>query len=146
MPYTEREQNLEYFREYSKDRYKSRKKAGLCLCGKKPMKGKKSCSNCLIRDRLRTARKIAMLRDEAIVQYGGACACRSGGSCGESWKPYLQLDHINGGGTQHRKELRGSKKFYAWLKRNNYPKILQLLCANCHQAKSRGQPCQHHPE
>lgn len=143
MPYSQREQNLEYFKKYSKTRYKDRKNAGLCMCGKKPIKGKASCCTCLERDRLRTTRRIAELRDAAIDKYGGKCVCQSGSPCQENWRPYLHLDHINGGGNKHRQELKGSKKFYSWLKRNDYPAILQLLCANCHQAKSRGMPCCH---
>jgi hypothetical protein len=143
MPYKLHSRNLKYFRDYSQDRYKRRKRAGLCMCGKKPISGKKSCHKCLERDRKRTVAKIALLREEAITRYGGKCVCTSDGPCLEDWKPYLHLDHINGGGTKHRKELRGSKKFYAWLKRKNYPPILQLLCANCHQAKSRGTSCRH---
>ena len=143
MPYREHSANLRYYKSYSKNRYEARKKAGLCMCGKEPTEGKKSCLACLERDRKRTTVKIAELRSEAISKYGGKCMCCADGPCEEDWLPYLHLDHIDGGGTAHRRELRGSKKFYSWLKRNKYPPILQVLCANCHQAKSRGVACRH---
>jgi hypothetical protein len=56
---------------------------------------------------------------------------------------YLQLDHIDGGGDKHRRSIFGRKQgaMSKWARKNNFPKILQLLCANCHQAKTRDDPC-----
>jgi hypothetical protein len=45
------------------------------------------------------------------------------------------IDHKNNDGYAHRKVVRGSS-FYAWLKRNNYPKGFQILCHNCNFANS----------
>lgn len=51
----------------------------------------------------------------------------------------LEIDHINGNGNKERKEvtghLTGGESFYLWLKRNNYPKGYQVLCANCNLKK-----------
>jgi hypothetical protein len=60
---------------------------------------------------------------------------------------YLQLDHINNDGAAHRKILskktgRGGTSLYTWAYRNGFPDILQLLCANCHQAKTTSGGCQ----
>jgi len=71
------------------------------------------------------------LRDEAIDAYGGKCKC-----CGETRREFLTIDHIDGNGRKHRREIgvRGSD-FYGWLKQNNYPKGFQVLCFNCNCGK-----------
>ena len=68
------------------------------------------------------------------------CAC-----CDESMYEFLCLDHIDGGGTQHRKEL-GTKYIYAWLIRNNYPEGYQVMCHNCNMAKGFYGQCPHKRE
>lgn len=57
--------------------------------------------------------------------------------CGFNDIRALQIDHINGGGTSHRKHLGslGGSHFYRWLKLNKYPKGYQVLCANCNWIK-----------
>lgn len=59
------------------------------------------------------------------------------GKCGESRLACLTIDHISGGGTQHRKKLRkkGGESFYQWLRVNSYPKGYQVLCMNCQWIK-----------
>lgn len=64
------------------------------------------------------------------------CAC-----CGESHTEFLSIDHIRGGGNQHRKEI-GQLTIYHWLIKNNFPEGFQVLCFNCNHAKSFGQ-CPH---
>lgn len=78
------------------------------------------------------------------------CACSK---CPEHVKPhieFLELDHIDGTGHEHRKRL-GAKPGmriranrtvggcslanYKWLKDNNYPPGFQVLCKNCNGAK-----------
>ena len=52
--------------------------------------------------------------------------------CKEDRMECLTIDHINGGGRKHRKEIGcESKAFYSWLKRNNYPLGYRVLCMNC---------------
>lgn len=54
----------------------------------------------------------------------------------------LTIDHVNGGGNAHRKVIgRGSKDFYRWLKRNNYPPGFQALCGSCNLAKAGRAAC-----
>jgi len=43
----------------------------------------------------------------------------------------LSIDHVNGGGTQHRKITGGGQKFYSWLKKNNFPEGYDCVCMNC---------------
>lgn len=44
----------------------------------------------------------------------------------------LSVDHINGGGNKQRRDdgLLGAN-FYKWIKHQNYPEGLQVLCMNC---------------
>jgi hypothetical protein len=57
----------------------------------------------------------------------GVCKC-----CGETRFEFLCLDHINGGGRQHRKTFQGS--VYYWIKKNNFPGGFRVLCHNCNMA------------
>jgi hypothetical protein len=77
-------------------------------------------------------------RRETIEAYGGKCAC-----CGEPTFEFLALDHVNGGGTQHRRELGNVQKLYRWLKLNNYPDTFRLLCHNCNSARGYYGYCPH---
>lgn len=80
------------------------------------------------------------LRCEAISAYGSKCAC-----CGETEKTFLDLDHINNDGSQHRRELGNSTQIMLQLKNEGWPKNrIQLLCCNCNQGKVRnGGVCPH---
>lgn len=58
------------------------------------------------------------------------CAC-----CGETNIEFMCIDHINGGGEQHRKALGGNGGAVAlWLKRNNFPLGFRVLCHNCNSS------------
>lgn len=78
------------------------------------------------------------LRSRVIEAYGNQCAC-----CGERRYEFLTIDHIDGSGAQHRRELGGSQHVYAWLRRNNYPQGFQVLCWNCNCAKHFHHGCPH---
>lgn len=69
------------------------------------------------------------LRNLALEKYGSKCEC-----CEESRKEFLGIDHIEGGGTAHRKELKGKMNIYRYLYKNNYPKDFRLLCYNCNSS------------
>lgn len=69
--------------------------------------------------------------------YGRECAC-----CGEKEMMFLTIDHIDGGGTKHRKKM--GEKITTWLLRNNLPKGFQTLCFNCNWGKHiNGGICPH---
>jgi hypothetical protein len=60
--------------------------------------------------------------------------------CGVNELALLTIDHIAGGGNQHRKEigLKGAGYgFYRWLKKNGFPPGYQVLCWNCQFRKRR---------
>ena len=46
------------------------------------------------------------LRVDALVAYGGQCAC-----CGEKAYEFLAIDHINGGGLAERRRLGGGGEY-----------------------------------
>ena len=57
--------------------------------------------------------------------------------CGFDNIKALSIDHINGGGNKHRKQINrtSSHKFYCWLKKQNFPEGYQTLCMNCQLIK-----------
>lgn len=58
--------------------------------------------------------------------------------CGVTDMDVLCIDHINNDGSKHRKTIGAEGfSFYYWLKRNDYPKGFQVLCANCNLKKLR---------
>lgn len=107
---------------------------GLCRCGQPRAPGKKGCTGCLTAANAYNSR----LKDAAYAAYGGyECAC-----CGETTKEFLQLDHVNNDGAEHRRAI-GGLTIYAWLKKANYPPGFQVLCANCNHAKGHYGECPH---
>jgi hypothetical protein len=50
----------------------------------------------------------------------------------------LEIDHINGGGTQERNALNlHGVQFYDWLKKQDYPEGYRVLCCNCNRITYR---------
>ena len=81
----------------------------------------------------------ARVRGAVFAHYGTKCAC-----CGSTKD--LSIDHVNGDGAEHRRELlgathQGSKTFYRWLIKNNFPKGFQVLCRPCSSSKRDGERC-----
>lgn len=67
------------------------------------------------------------IKREVLNHYGNKCAC-----CGEYRIEFLTIDHINGGGNKHRKEIgRGGSSLYKWLEYHNFPEGYRVLCFNC---------------
>lgn len=89
--------------------------------------------------RAMSQRSYLKMRLETFEHYGGAyCRC-----CGEGQLVFLELDHINGGGGKHRREIDpegkiGGNGFFWYLKKNGWPEGFQVLCRNCNWAKSHG--------
>lgn len=92
------------------------------------------------RDRFNAACDAARhrLKVEVIREYGGKCEC-----CAEFRYEFLSIDHIDGTGHLHKKELNG-RNLYRWLKMNGYPKDnFRLLCMNCNFALGKIGYCPH---
>lgn len=105
--------------------------AGFCRCGRPRLENRTHCAPCIeakfdLQNRVRVA---------AFTGYGGACVC-----CGEADFNVLELDHVNNDGAEHRRAV-GGGQMYRWAIENGFPAILQLLCANCHRAKTRTGDC-----
>jgi hypothetical protein len=116
----------------------------------------KTCSSQRVREwekknpvRFSTFKKRALLNSKIdLLEYyssNGRIVCSCFG-CGVDTPEFLTLDHINGDGSLHRKTLntKGGANFYAWLKKNNYPPGLQILCMNCNMAKHNKKECPIH--
>lgn len=87
-----------------------------------------------------TARNRA-IRAEVLGYYSGGpprCAC-----CGTDTFDLLSIDHLNGGGEAHRKEVGGGTRLYRWLRKSGYPQEFQVLCFNCNLAKGFYGSCPH---
>lgn len=91
-----------------------------------------SCKDCYRDRRYSKKRRI-------IAHYtngSNQCAC-----CGESTFEFLTIDHVKGGGSNHRKQIRTS--IIPYLIRNNFPPGYQILCFNCNCAKGFYGYCPH---
>ena len=67
------------------------------------------------------------LKLKALLHYlNGEIKCAH---CGFNDIRALSIDHINGGGHSHTKNL--TETLYNWLRRNKYPEGFQVLCMNC---------------
>ena len=51
----------------------------------------------------------------------------------------LSLDHIDGGGNEHRRQIdvHSGAMFYRWIRDNNFPEGYQVLCMNCQFIKKK---------
>ncbi len=76
----------------------------------------------------------ASMKDEILEILGGRCIC-----CRTQYRVYLQVDHINGGGSKAR---RAGENWHTLVKQvRANPELFQVLCANCHTAKTWNNPC-----
>lgn len=88
----------------------------------------------------------SQLREEMFEALGRACRC-----CGETFPPFLALDHVKGGGGAERRLRRDGTTgsghgggYRSWLraKSEGWPKEkYQILCHNCNSAKAQGIEC-----
>jgi hypothetical protein len=67
-------------------------------------------------------------RIDAVQHYGGKSVC-----CGETQPEFLAIDHVNGGGNKHQKQIKGMA-IGIWLRKHNYPEGFRVLCHNCNMA------------
>jgi hypothetical protein len=116
---------------------------GICRTCKRPVKPEECLQSalqygwwgCLECERKRS--RLKRLRREGILRaYGSKCAC-----CGESVQEFLTIDHINGGGRQHKLSVKNA--LYYWIEKNGYPKDFRLLCSNCNHSLGSYGYCPH---
>lgn len=133
--------------------------SGLCgQCGVRLItKNRSSCGRCLSakKEKYNNDPKYTLaavkkrreeLRREVFSKYddhgrssGPSCRC-----CRETEPVFLTIDHVNGGGNKHRREIgQGGTALHRWLKRNGFPDGFQILCWNCNFAKHVRSRCPH---
>ena len=135
MPYKDGNIKLEHVKQYNKEHRKERNAYNREYMHQITLEKKREYARKhTVQRRIRLdAHKI-----EVFNYYGGpVCSC-----CGESHIEFLSLDHINGGGCQHRKTIKG-KSIYEWCRQNNFPEGFQVLCMNCNFAKRFNRICPH---
>lgn len=82
------------------------------------------------------------IKEEVLGHYSEGhleCAC-----CSEDKIEFLTIDHINGGGTEHRRSIGNGRSFYRWLKNHEYPDGFRVLCMNCNFSLGKYGYCPHH--
>ena len=165
------EPHLKKILEGSKALYHKRRENGLCVKCQLPVEpGKHCCSTCLVSDRYKRRTKVKKYKEAGLCacsrpienpQYKSCDTCHEARKkcsrtlkglvleaygpvckgCGETEPGVLQIDHINGDGSKHRKQLKEqSIGIYQWLKDNNWPAGFRTLCANCNWRAHRGIP------
>lgn len=89
--------------------------------------------------RVSSRKSRARLRYEVLSEYclglPPQCEC-----CAEDKLEFLALDHTNGGGNKHKKEVR---HVYRWIKKNGFPPGFRVLCHNCNQSLGAYGYCPH---
>lgn len=112
---------------------------GLCVCGREPEAGMKTCRICLEK----AAQEVQELKAIVVAKYGGRCSC-----CLESDIRFLCVDHINNDAKAQRRD-RGLVSYASFLRdiiRRGFPKDLTILCFNCNIAKQIEGACPHSKE
>lgn len=114
----------------SSERYARNREAGLCgYCGAETEGDYHLCIHCRgVQADLR-----AKEREAAFAAYGGPVCV----GCGSKDEPILEMDHIDGGGCQHKREIK-NLSIYRWLKQNNYPPGFRVLCPTCNKKAHLG--------
>lgn len=112
----------------AKERRDNNKVIGICTkCGQNnAVSGKVTCEECAKKGSVFNLKRKIIL----INGYGGKCSC-----CGESEHAFLSIDHVNGGGGKHRREIGSSSTLYRNIIREGFPKTFQLLCHNCNHGR-----------
>ena len=120
----------------------------ICKCGQQAKNNRKRCQTCINKDKARSKfafdRWRMQNRYAAIFVYSnGEIKCKC---CGESNIRFLTIDHIEGRGNVHRKDILNTPsgtEFYSWIVKNKFPPGYQVLCWNCNCAKKQYKICPH---
>jgi hypothetical protein len=83
------------------------------------------------------------IRIETLAHYSNGslgCAC-----CNEPRIEFLAIDHINGGGSRHRKQIKACN-IYVHLRSRGFPAGYRVLCHNCNQSLGLYGYCPHSKE
>ena len=133
---------------YAKDLEKSRKK-GKAFYQRHREKELKRHKASRIKFKDEIEQRIVDLKLEVYSHYSKVisnsdvpvCACIG---CGEKHIEFLELDHINGRKSMNHGPSLKAEKLCRRLKRDGYPKGIQVLCSNCNHAKRDNEFCPVH--
>lgn len=128
-----REENKEKLSAYYKERYLRIREVSLARC----RAWRESHPDYLVR--ARQSRQKNHLKNKSLVfaAYGCICSC-----CGEREPAFLTLEHVSGGGRDHKRKVHGVCGVYRDVVRRGFPGDFTLLCMNCNWARRDG-PCPH---
>lgn len=117
-------------RVHKRQRYRRRRLDGLCtFCDAMAMPGHTACAVCNAEHAEYSRQRWKKIVQQVFDHYGCVCA-----DCGEKDVDLLQIDHKDGGGNEHRRQI-GQGNLYRWLIAQNFPEGFQTLCANCNWKK-----------
>lgn len=122
------------------ERQDERKQNRLCIgCGKlEPRSGLLFCEPCSEKGLISQKKRNHIYKTETMShyshEYSDVPMC-SWPNCKNTNLYHLTIDHINGGGNKHRKEI-GTTNMYAYLRKFGYPPGYQVLCMN-HQLEKK---------
>lgn len=119
------------FADYSQEWYAQRKAEGKCPnCGGNLEDGATTvlCETCRGKKNEVARQRWLRLKIAAFNAYGGPTCVE----CSEDDVTILEIDHIDGGGTAHRREI-GLSNIYLWLQQQNYPTGFRVLCPTCNK-------------
>ena len=96
--------------------------------------------------RRRDNASVRTLKQKVLDKYGNCCAC-----CNETTYWFLTVDHVNGDGAEHRRQLRPKTKgspprrtLYSAVLKDPDPSRYQILCWNCNCGRQlNGGICPH---
>lgn len=125
--------------DQEKARRAERIKNGICQVHPEvtALPGKTICQYCTDYNRF----KGQEAKRKVFEYYGLKCACKK---CPypEPGIEFLNVDHINNDGSEHRKKIK-NYDIYRWLIKENFPPGFQTLCWNCNLAKRVIGVCPH---
>jgi len=130
MPYKDKAKKLAYQREWNERNRDKRREYNRVYQREWSRKNRE-------KRKLASQKSEALVKEQVLTHYGnGKLSCLR---CGFTDIRALSIDHINGGGTKHRKVLKVKWYclFFVWLRKNHYPEGYQTLCMNCQVIKKR---------
>ena len=137
MPFKDRQVYLEYQRRYRKSHKQKKQVYHHAYNKERYLKHRDKILDSQKRYQKRYRKS---LRNQIFKLYGGQCEC-----CGEATQEFLSIDHINGGGSKHRKESNtyGTGIYRAILKEGYRPDRYRILCYNCNLSIGFNGYCPH---
>ena len=136
-PKCEQEKPLQ---EFGRDRKRNNGRFLWCLACARAY-GREQYHKHAVDYRERKRRYHKAVKTAVFTAYGNVCAC-----CGETEPLFLDIDHMDNDGAEHRKKhkLSTGTQFYMWLIKQKFPSNFQTLCCNCNRGKFRnGGVCPH---